>query len=209
MDEIATSVATSPEVQGVAQTTEIQPGPYYHGGVPFLKVGSEILPPSLTGARQDYDADVPSHIEEKNAVRAAYKETYRNDRVFITSNLRLAMLFAVLHRSHAGQCYEVEPLGEIEADPGSPALPGCPEIVFQCSSARVVCIVLIQHHVRTTILNEHLEITKAQTHRNGIKVAGHKLKQSAPTSEQEQRNLDRRRFEKKQRKLAQRARKRG
>lgn len=182
---------------------------FYHGGVPFLKVGSEILPPSLTGTRPIYDADAPpSHIEEINDERAAYKETYRNDRVFITSSLSLAMLFAVLHRSDAGQCYEVEPIGEIEADPGSPALPGCPEVVFQCSSARVVCIVHIQHHVRQTILNEHLEFTKAQTRRNGIKIARHKLKQGEPTSEQEQRRRDRRAFEKKQRKIHRRARKR-
>lgn len=162
----------------------------------------------MTGARPDYDTDAPpSQIEEINDVMAAYKETYRNDRVFVTPNLRLAMLYAVHHRSRAGQCYEVEPLGEIEADPATAALPGCPEIgTVQCSSARVVRIVRIQHHVQQTILNEDLELAKAQARQNGIKVARHKLKQGEPTSEQEQRRRDRRAFEKKQRKIHRRAR---
>lgn len=73
---------------------------YYHGGAPKLK---EILPPSVTGA--------PSNADYGAAA------VCRRDRVYLTTDVREAMLFAALHPSNNGTVYEVRPAGGISHDP--------------------------------------------------------------------------------------------
>lgn len=73
---------------------------YFHGGAPKLK---KILPPSITQA--------PSCASYGAAA------VCRRDRVYLTKDLREAMIFAALHPSDNGAVYEVIPVGAVENDP--------------------------------------------------------------------------------------------
>lgn len=190
---------------------------FYHGGVPFLKVGSEILPPSLTNAPAKFEKDATSKNKAVNDTIAAHRETYRNDRVFITPDLDIAISFAIAHRSGVGQCYEVVPLGEIEADPYLSTLVGCAEAgTLQCFSARIVRIVPISNPMRQELLRLYRQEIEAAGIGDGMMAEVLRVEQRETrermqheTHEIDQRKRDRRKFEKNQRKIAQRARKRG
>lgn len=90
---------------------------YYHGGRPGIQRGAFLLPPDITKA--------PSCSEFGAA------GVHRTDRVYITTSLAAAMVFAVGQRK--GCVYEVEPVGELEHDPD------CNEVglSFQVPKARV------------------------------------------------------------------------
>lgn len=81
---------------------------YFHGGVPGLKLGDRILPPSRTGvlAAADFAAD---HGIETGHVR--------RDRVYLTTEIGEASVFAAMHPSNRGEVYVVEPLPPVEPDP--------------------------------------------------------------------------------------------
>lgn len=80
---------------------------YFHGGAPNLK---KILPPSITQA--------PSCASYGAAA------VCRRDRVYLTKDVREAMIFAALHPSDRGTVYEVRPVGAVENDPDYLGPPG-------------------------------------------------------------------------------------
>jgi rifampin ADP-ribosylating transferase len=88
---------------------------WFHGGVTGLAVGDSILPPTETGAVSVSDLD---HSDK--AMQAQVERVHRKDRVYVTSDVRAAAMFAALHEGHCchlgGSVYEVEPVGEIEPD---------------------------------------------------------------------------------------------
>lgn len=78
-------------------------GPLFHGGVRRLHKGSVLLPPSRSGSWScaDYGA----------------AHACRRDRVYVTTELDQARLFALMAPPHGcGDLYEVEPLGALEVD---------------------------------------------------------------------------------------------
>lgn len=79
---------------------------YFHGGVPGLRLGDQLLPPTVTGVRAavDFAADLPG----AGAVR--------RDRVYLATTELMASIFAAMHPA-GGWLYEVDPVGEIEPDP--------------------------------------------------------------------------------------------
>lgn len=83
---------------------------YYHGGVPGLRLGDELLPPSRTGARSVAD------IAREMAMEGS--EVTSNDHVFLGTTVEVAVLFAALYPAlHGGWVYECEPIGPIAPDP--------------------------------------------------------------------------------------------
>lgn len=78
-------------------------GPLYHGGVRRLDRRGVVLPPSRTGMRcaSDYGAGA----------------VHRRDRVYVTTDLDGARLFALMAPGGPGDIYLVQPLGELEIDP--------------------------------------------------------------------------------------------
>jgi hypothetical protein len=80
---------------------------YFHGGVPGLALGDRILPPTVTGA--------VSVADYERAIAGA--GVVRRDRVFLTTLLDAAILFAALHPSWLGEVYEVDPEEPLEPDP--------------------------------------------------------------------------------------------
>lgn len=93
---------------------------YYHGGRRGL---THLLPPSETGQRCAND------YFNKNPMLA------RRDRVYITTDMHCAMLFAAFDPSGKGIVYEVEPIGDVEIDPD---YLGEDKISFQCAEARII-----------------------------------------------------------------------
>jgi len=76
----------------------------YHGGQPGIAVGALILPPCVTGApASDRFADYEEGV-------------YRNDRVYLCTDMNGAALFAAMHYTGWGFIYEVEAIGEVESD---------------------------------------------------------------------------------------------
>jgi hypothetical protein len=73
---------------------------YYHGGPPHLK---EILPPCRTRALStaDYGAE----------------NVCRSDRVYLTTLLTGAAMYAAHASAEPGWIYEVIPVGDVEPDP--------------------------------------------------------------------------------------------
>lgn len=107
---------------------------YFHGGVSGLYPGDRLLPPSQTGARASRDF-LPEAMREMAA-------HVRTDRVFLTTELELARMYAGLHpdgdRRRGGDLYRVVPEGPVEPDPDWDGEPG---VSVQVASARVVGIV--------------------------------------------------------------------
>jgi hypothetical protein len=105
----------------------------YHGGPPFLSKNSKILPPSVTGVKcaSDFGA---GHV-------------HRRDKVYVTSDLLAAKMFASLHPSGLGEVFEVEPFDDIEPDPD------CDDasLSFQCSYATVIRKINFPKHERRDI----------------------------------------------------------
>ena len=112
-------------------------GPYFHGGVPGLRPGALILPPTVTGAGSTAD-----YLDAGTEVAEAARRVYRPDRVYLTTDVEVARMWAGLHPSgtdrRGGDVYRVEPVGKVEPDPdyrGGDGASVC------CPSARVSGIV--------------------------------------------------------------------
>lgn len=91
---------------------------YYHGGRPGIQRGAFLLPPNITKARSCSEFGAAS--------------VHRMDRVYITTSLAAAMMFAAGQRG--GEVYQVEPLGDIEPDPDCHT----PGLSYQVPKARVL-----------------------------------------------------------------------
>ena len=74
---------------------------YYHGGVGGLLPGDQLVPPG------------DSEVSQANFGNALV----RRDRVYLTTNLDAAVLFAWGYPYGAGDVYECELLGPVEPDP--------------------------------------------------------------------------------------------
>jgi len=94
---------------------------YYHGGRRGL---THLLPPSKTEQPCAND-----YVGRVNPMLA------RKDRVYITTDMDCALLFAAFDPSGKGVVYEVEPVGEVEIDPD---YLGEDKISFQCGEAKVI-----------------------------------------------------------------------
>lgn len=120
--------------------TDVRDAPttrYYHGGIPGLRVGDEVLPPSETGVMSISDlADAPPGLLARAHL------VHRRDRVYLTTDLTAASLFAALHpngtRTRGGDVYRVHPDGDVEPDPDWLGDPG---VSVAAASARVTAIV--------------------------------------------------------------------
>lgn len=91
---------------------------YWHGGQSGLTEGGEILPPFVSGA--------PAVWTGKSG-----------DRVFFSSNLGYAALYAAWHPSRGG-LYGVEPIGELVPDPYHPPW------AWSCPKARILVAYTLQ-----------------------------------------------------------------
>ncbi|MFC8332801.1 hypothetical protein [Streptomyces olivaceus] len=100
------------------------PARYFHGGVPGLRRGDLLLPPAVTGTARTLTADV---LDMGGAAR--------RDRVYVTTGREVARVYAALFPD--GAFYEVEPLGELVADPEC-AVAG---VSWECLAAWVVRVV--------------------------------------------------------------------
>lgn len=94
---------------------------YYHGGPPGLKSFDKILPSSVTGANSTAD----------------YNDVCRRDRVYVTTSIEHATVFAAMHPSRRGCVYRVKPLGKIVADPDCNE----PGLSWECEYATVISAV--------------------------------------------------------------------
>lgn len=90
---------------------------YYHGGPAGIPRFGLVQPPSITGAPTTADHGAGS--------------VCRRDRVYVTTRLEVAMLFASGHLEP--RIYEVVPVGELEPDPDCDE----PGMSFACLRARV------------------------------------------------------------------------
>jgi hypothetical protein len=77
-----------------------------------------LLPPSITKAKSTTDLVGPNDV-------------HRDDRVYITTNINAALMYASVFRR--GVIYEVEPIGKIEPDPDCSMV----DLSFQCERARI------------------------------------------------------------------------
>ena len=99
---------------------------YYHGGPAGLRHTRLVLPPTETG--------VPSCCDFGAAGIA------RRDRVYLTTELEAARLFALLGPFHGDAAiYRVAPEGEVEPDPDCDT----PGMSWQCPRARVLATVCV------------------------------------------------------------------
>lgn len=96
---------------------------WYHGGVPGLAVGDEILPPDRTGAT--------TRLSRLAAALGAPHGT-RTDVVYLASNEQHARAFAALYPD--GALYAVEPSGPVEPDPDAP------DVAVMTPSARITAV---------------------------------------------------------------------
>ena len=103
-----------------------EPTRYFHGGNDGLLVGEYILPPAETGA--DNMADLNPLL--------------RKDRIYVTTNIAGAMIFASAARNP--MVYEVTPEGGIENDPDSNEK----GVSFACPKAKIIAL----HTVRDAVV---------------------------------------------------------
>ncbi len=104
---------------------------YYHGGRRCIARDKRVLPPARTGVQSSANTS----DAESNAKMA---KVHRADRVYLTTDLGAARVFAAMAEPGGGHVYEVEPTGPVERDPDY--LPDDGGSVC-CSSARVVRVV--------------------------------------------------------------------
>lgn len=108
-----------------------RPVNYYHGGVAGLEPGQVLLPPAAGG-------------QERRPLSFFFRKTTdparsaRRDRVYITTELDAAALFA--KGCAGGSVYRVEPVGPLEPDPSAQAC-------FTVSSAKVLAVEQRDLHV--------------------------------------------------------------
>lgn len=97
---------------------------YFHGGVPDLGPGDLILPPDESGSptTADYGAAL----------------VCRRDRVYLGSDVSIAVVYTAMHPSNRGGLYEVEPIGDVEPDPDWAGEPG---LSVAAPRARVVAVI--------------------------------------------------------------------
>lgn len=105
---------------------------YFHGGPPRLYVGDWILPPSETG--------LPSS-------RLYGNDMCRADRVYVTTAVEAAAIFASFHPSGKGQIYRVRPEGDIKHDPDCSE----PGLSFECERAEVLEVIRITKRQRAYV----------------------------------------------------------
>lgn len=108
-------------------------GRYFHGGYGGLKTGALILPPTETGAASC--SDYGGHL------------VCRRDRVYVTTDLDSAIVFAAMHHSNKGKVYQVEPLGELDPDPDCKV----PGQSFSCERAAILAVRKITNKQRRMI----------------------------------------------------------
>jgi hypothetical protein len=99
---------------------------YFHGGIPDLKPGDLILPPTATGTARTL-AQYSEQLADSGHVR--------RDRVYITTGRDVAKVYAAFYPD--GALYEVEPDGDVVPDPDC-VVPG---VSFECLAARVLRVV--------------------------------------------------------------------
>jgi protein gp37 len=96
--------------------------PYYHGGIPGLKIGDTLLPPNVTGK--------PTLL--KYAQEIAPDGPQRDDRVYLTTDKESASIFAYCYPK--GDVYRAIPTLPLEDDPDCLE----PELSYQTPKAVVV-----------------------------------------------------------------------
>ncbi|WP_439947236.1 hypothetical protein [Streptomyces sp. BBFR109] len=114
------TVALFPPVTGIAR-----PVKYFHGGIPGLKPGQLVLPPTTTGTGRT----LAEHSEQLGG------EHVRRDRVYLAASRDVAKAYAAFYPD--GALYAVEPRGHVEPDPDC-SLPG---LSWQCEAAEVLTVV--------------------------------------------------------------------
>lgn len=112
---------------------------YFHGGVPGLRVGDEILPATqVPDARHDY-------VYRSDYQGAAFH--YDSARVYLTTHEGTATSFAARYLDirtlthHPGTVYEVRPIGKARIDPDYPHSGEYAPVYFYAPRATVVRIV--------------------------------------------------------------------
>lgn len=106
----AADLALLDELEGPAEREVVsdwtRPTAWYHGGVRGLRLGSEVLPPTMSGVKAGADY-LPDSIDAGHV---------RRDRVYI-GTAEVAALFAAMYpHPMGGTIYEVEPVGPVEPD---------------------------------------------------------------------------------------------
>lgn len=91
---------------------------WYHGGVPGLKRGAKILPPSVTGAVSVAD----KVIDAPSGMQAEVEKVHDPAVVYLARDITNAQLWASLHpayggKNRGGDVYEVTPDGPLAPDP--------------------------------------------------------------------------------------------
>jgi hypothetical protein len=114
-------------------------GHWYHGGVPGLKRGQKILPPSVTGAISVSD----KVIDAPDDMRRKVEKVHDQNVVYLAADIVNATFWASLHpayggRNRGGDLYEVTPDGPVAPDPDYLAGDGGS---VTCSSATIVRVV--------------------------------------------------------------------
>jgi len=99
---------------------------YFHGGTPDLRVGDYVLPPTETGA--------PS-LASYGAAGIC-----RRDQVYVATDVTAAVMYAATHPSGRGKVYQVEPIGEVTADPDC-QITG---LSYSCAKARIVAVMSVR-----------------------------------------------------------------
>jgi hypothetical protein len=107
---------------------------YYHGGVPGLHLGDQLLPPSKTGAKS-----LAQIAREHRAEIVGPVDHMRDDRVFLVTDIQQAMVYAAMYpRASGGWIYAAEPVDPVERDPDYLLDDGGS---VQCPSAIVVRVI--------------------------------------------------------------------
>lgn len=100
---------------------------FFHGGFGGLQVGQFVLPPVKTHAATTASYTIARGICDPK-------------RVYVTTDLGAAMVYACMHPSGHRKIYEVEPLGGFEADPDA-TIEG---LSYFCGSARVLRVIRLR-----------------------------------------------------------------
>ena len=96
---------------------------FWHGGVPGLRVGDRLLPPSVTGTDRNlhqYSKEFAPGVQD-------------GAKVYVTTDRNAAKAFAALYPK--GALYRVRPEGEMTVDPDAPD-----GTSFACESATVEAV---------------------------------------------------------------------
>jgi hypothetical protein len=124
----------------LTQESETRVVRYFHGGNRGLKVGEYVLPPSETGTESASDFGA--------------QKAHRKDRVYVSTELTDAQLFASGHPKPI--VYEVEPDGDIESDPDCKS-----GVSYTCLKAKIVSI----HKIPGKQIKKARKVLIAASHR--------------------------------------------